>query len=173
MSPSTGFPAIAMPAGFTGDGLPVGVELLGRAWSEPDLLAMAYTYEKAVHPRRPPATTPPLVNGAAPPPATFVVTAGGVHVSFTYDRVMGGLSYRIASDAATGPLLTVAVHHGGEGETGPVIATLLVGPAASASGATVLTPPEREALGQGGLYLDARATAHPDHPMRAQMGAVK
>ena len=173
MSPSTGFPAIAMPAGFTDDGLPVGVELLGRAWAEPDLLAMAYAYEKAVHPRRPPPTTPPLVNGAAPPPATFAVTAGGVRVSFTYDRVMGGLTYRIASDAATGPLLTVALHRGGEGETGPVVATLLGGAALSASGATVLAPPEREALERGGLYLDARATAHPDRPMRAQIEAVK
>ena len=31
LSASTGFPAISMPAGFTADGLPVGVELLGRS----------------------------------------------------------------------------------------------------------------------------------------------
>jgi amidase len=31
LSASTGFPAISMPAGFTGDGLPAGVELLARA----------------------------------------------------------------------------------------------------------------------------------------------
>src|SRR5262249_14645632 len=54
LSPTTGLPAISMPAGFTVDGVPVGVELLGEAWSEPQLLSMAYSYEQAVHPRRAP-----------------------------------------------------------------------------------------------------------------------
>src|SRR5262249_28589240 len=35
LSSNSGLPAIVIPAGFTADGLPVGVELLGRAWSEP------------------------------------------------------------------------------------------------------------------------------------------
>ncbi len=173
LSASTGFPALAMPAGFTSDGLPIGVEMLGRAWSEPQLLAMGYAYEQATHPRRPPPTTPPLVNGAAPPAAAFAVTSGGVHASFTFDRVMGGLSYRIAADPATGPLLTVALHRGAEGRPGPVIVTLLAGPATSASGSTALTPSERDALEQGGLYLESRTAAHPERPLRAQLGAVK
>ena len=42
LSAKSGLPAISMPAGFTDDGLPVGLELLGRAWSESKLLAMAY-----------------------------------------------------------------------------------------------------------------------------------
>ena len=58
LSASTGLPAISMPAGFTDDGVPVGLELLGAAWSEPQLLAMAFAYEQATHPRRPPPTTP-------------------------------------------------------------------------------------------------------------------
>jgi len=32
----------------------------GRAWSEPVLIRLAYSYEQATHHRRPPATTPPL-----------------------------------------------------------------------------------------------------------------
>ena len=47
-------------AGFTADGLPVGVELLGRAWSEPQLIKLAYTYEQATRHRRPPPGTPAL-----------------------------------------------------------------------------------------------------------------
>lgn len=54
LSPSTGCPAISIPAGFTVDGLPIGIELLGRAWDEPKLLAMAFAYEQAVRPRRAP-----------------------------------------------------------------------------------------------------------------------
>jgi Asp-tRNA(Asn)/Glu-tRNA(Gln) amidotransferase A subunit family amidase len=58
LSASTGLPAISMPAGFTDDGLPVGVELLGGAFAEPQLLRIAWAYEQAVHPRRAPRSTP-------------------------------------------------------------------------------------------------------------------
>jgi amidase len=60
-SPSTGFPAITVPMGFTREGtLPAGLQLLGRPWSEPTLLKLAYAYEQATHHRRAPAATPPL-----------------------------------------------------------------------------------------------------------------
>jgi len=49
-----GLPAISMPAGLTADGLPVGVELLGRAWDEATLLRLASGYEAAADPRVPP-----------------------------------------------------------------------------------------------------------------------
>ena len=58
LSATTGLPAISIPAGFTEDGLPVGLELLGRAFSEPTLLRMAYAYEMATSPRRPSKHTP-------------------------------------------------------------------------------------------------------------------
>ncbi len=60
LSPTTGLPAISIPAGFTPDGLPVGMDLLGLAFSEPMLLKAAFAYEREVHPRRPPASTPAL-----------------------------------------------------------------------------------------------------------------
>jgi len=60
LSSNSGLPAITVPAGFTQDGLPVGIEMLGRAWSEPQLIKFAYAYEQATHRRHPPASTPPL-----------------------------------------------------------------------------------------------------------------
>lgn len=60
VSSFTGFPAIVVPAGFTADGLPVGIELLGREFDEPTLISIAYSYEQATKHRRPPTTTPPL-----------------------------------------------------------------------------------------------------------------
>jgi hypothetical protein len=39
------------------DGMPVGMMLLGRSWSEPVLLEMAYAYEQGTHHRRPPTLT--------------------------------------------------------------------------------------------------------------------
>ena len=59
-SPSTGFPAITVPMGYTRGQLPAGLQLLGRAWSEPRLIALGFSFEQATHHRRPPAATPPL-----------------------------------------------------------------------------------------------------------------
>ena len=58
LSPTTGLPAISVPAGFTADGLPVGMDLLGGEFAEQTLLRIAFSYEREVHPRRPPSTTP-------------------------------------------------------------------------------------------------------------------
>lgn len=58
LSASTGLPAMAMPAGFTKDGLPVGIELLGTPFSEPTLLRVAYSYEQVMGLRRAPGSTP-------------------------------------------------------------------------------------------------------------------
>jgi len=51
---------MTVPAGFTADGLPVGLEFMARAFAEPTLFRLAYAYEQGTHHRRPPATTPPL-----------------------------------------------------------------------------------------------------------------
>ncbi|ONI87959.1 amidase [Actinosynnema sp. ALI-1.44] len=60
LAANTGFPALTVPAGFTPDGMPVGVELLGRPFSEPTLLGFGFDYEQASRHRRPPVSTPPL-----------------------------------------------------------------------------------------------------------------
>lgn len=60
LSPHTGFPAITVPMGFVRDSLPVGLQIIGDAWSEPKLIAIAYAYEQATHHRRPPSSTPAL-----------------------------------------------------------------------------------------------------------------
>jgi amidase len=59
-SAATGLPAITVPAGFADDGMPVGVEFLGRPFAEPQLLALAFAFEQATHRRRPPPLTPSL-----------------------------------------------------------------------------------------------------------------
>ena len=60
-APSTGFPAITVPMGYLRENtLPAGVQLLGRAWSEPALIGLAYSYEQATRHRRPPASAPAI-----------------------------------------------------------------------------------------------------------------
>ena len=60
LSPVIGFPALTVPAGFTNDRLPVGIEFLARPFTEGMLLQFAYAYEQATRHRKPPATTPAL-----------------------------------------------------------------------------------------------------------------
>jgi Asp-tRNA(Asn)/Glu-tRNA(Gln) amidotransferase A subunit family amidase len=60
LSPVLGFPALTVPAGFTTDDLPVGLELVGRPYAEPTLFRLGYAYEQATRHRKPPATTPAL-----------------------------------------------------------------------------------------------------------------
>jgi len=54
-----GYPDITVPMGFL-SGLPVGVSFFGPAWSEPKLLAIAYSYEQATQHRKPPELLPTL-----------------------------------------------------------------------------------------------------------------
>jgi Asp-tRNA(Asn)/Glu-tRNA(Gln) amidotransferase A subunit family amidase len=55
-----GLPAMVVPAGFTSDGLPIGVELMGRPFAEPTLIAVAAGFEAHTSHRSLPPTTPPL-----------------------------------------------------------------------------------------------------------------
>jgi Asp-tRNA(Asn)/Glu-tRNA(Gln) amidotransferase A subunit family amidase len=62
----TGFPAITVPAGFSAPtktaplGVPVGMDILGKPWSEAQLLSLAYSFEQTTHFRRSPESSPPL-----------------------------------------------------------------------------------------------------------------
>ncbi len=55
----TGCPAISVPAGFTADGLPVGLQLVGRHGADLALLRLAHAFEQATRTgeRRPVATS--------------------------------------------------------------------------------------------------------------------
>jgi Asp-tRNA(Asn)/Glu-tRNA(Gln) amidotransferase A subunit family amidase len=54
------WPAAVVPMGYTYEDLPSGLQIIGRPWSEPLLIGIAYAYEQATHHRKPPATTPKL-----------------------------------------------------------------------------------------------------------------
>jgi amidase len=68
----TGFPSIVVPSGFSSPtptatlGVPVGIEFLGRPWSEKLLVEIGYGYEQATRHRRPPTTIPPLLAAQYP-----------------------------------------------------------------------------------------------------------
>jgi Amidase len=53
-----GLPALTIPVGFTEDGLPVGMELLGTPLAETKMLQFARAWESFRRPRQPPTLRP-------------------------------------------------------------------------------------------------------------------
>jgi amidase len=53
----SGYPNITVPMGFV-FGLPVGISFFGRAWSEPTLIKIAYSFEQMTKHRKPPQFKP-------------------------------------------------------------------------------------------------------------------
>jgi amidase len=60
-----GYPSVIVPAGYTTEGAPIGLTFLGRAWSEPTLLRLAYAFEGETRHRHSPLSVAP---GLAGPP---------------------------------------------------------------------------------------------------------
>jgi hypothetical protein len=157
LSAASGLPALTVPAGFTDDGLPIGVEFLGRAWSEVELLKVAFGWEQAAKLRRPPFSTPPLANGKAPAPVSLAIEAQGIAASFSYDRPTSELRF----DIRTNEPRLIALHRGKKGGAGPIIARLAENGQTRAAGTVTLGHQDREALGSGDLFLRAYSPSQP------------
>jgi len=168
LSAQTGFPALAMPAGFTPDSLPVAIELLGRPFDDERLVAFAFDYEQAVRPRRPPATTPPLANGRAPEPNRFTASlalpnGALAEAELRFNVTTNMLAWQFSTRGlAQHELSAVALlRTSPESDVAPV-AISLGGPAQlSGSGTIVLTPSERFLLLNGRLRFAAFTRAQP------------
>ena len=156
LSATTGLPALTMPAGFTADGLPIGLEMLGGTFAEPTLLRYAYAWEQAARPRRSPFSTPPLVNGAAPAPRSTTVVAGTAPdeavARLTFHPTTGGVEYdvRIAGNAR---VLGVALHRPVGDRAGPIIAHLVPRGQRAGRGVVALGARDREDFSAGRVFL--------------------
>jgi Asp-tRNA(Asn)/Glu-tRNA(Gln) amidotransferase A subunit family amidase len=169
VSAGSGFPAMALPGGFTEDGLPTGLELLGRPFDDVRLVAMAYAYEQAVHPRRSPPAAPPLVDGKAPAPMTFEVRiplgpeeTGTLTGRFVFDPVLRTLAFDLeVSGAPVEEIYAVTLHRSKGESPGPAFHRLM-GPGKSReAGLVALGNLGGEDLLAGRVTLVAYTASHP------------
>jgi Asp-tRNA(Asn)/Glu-tRNA(Gln) amidotransferase A subunit family amidase len=161
LSASTGFPAISMPAGFTPDGLPVGVELLGRAWDDAKLVSYAYSYEQATHHRHAPSRTPALAGRTSVPLVTWESTAQAagtnktLSAKFTFDPTTNDLAYTLTAVGFAPDEIQLATIHRKRNDSGngPAILVLSNHTFQKIAGTERLSNPDRDSLMSGGLYL--------------------
>tara|TARA_B100002003_G_scaffold180066_2_gene168063 strand:+ start:8934 stop:10799 length:1866 start_codon:yes stop_codon:yes gene_type:complete len=162
LSAISGLPAITVPAGYAADGMPVGLEMIGRQFAEDDLIRLAYAYEQATRHRRAPDSTPSLVD----PPAPVVVNVeaddvdgAGLRGRFVLERSTGDLTYTLSLYGMSNTeVLFTHLHRSTDGAAGPVVRLLGGRWRPWVSGALTLTAAELSALRDGELYADVHTT---------------
>ena len=176
LSAVSGLPAITVPAGAAADGMPVGLELLGRPWSESRLIELAHAYEQGAPHRRRPDFTPSLVEPPAPVALEAAAQADeglSVRSRFVLDTATRTLDYRVSAFGLfDDDVLSVALHRRGPAEdaaNGPVVRQLARRGGASTAGRLRLSGPEMHALRGGRLYLAVHTTENPGGAIRIDL----
>jgi len=173
----TGLPALSMPAGFTADGLPIGLEMLGRPLSDPRLVSLAFDYEKATHPRRPPPTTPPLQNGLPPVPAQYAVTIRDkstiVGATLAFDPRARTLRYDVGVRGIPGErVLGISIDRDSSGKKGPILHHLSNLGVTQATGFVRLGESDRRDLLAGHLSLVVYTSNDPSGTLKGSISPV-
>lgn len=167
LAPGTGLPSIVMPAGWTRDALPVGIEFLGPRYAEQDLLSYASHWEAKAWTRLPPYSTPSL----------FALSSsnrkirGCVHlcerpgdgqtvrIDYTLDTLTAELGYEATvGEALADRLIAVTAHAVQDGAIGPVFANLLVRGERKRAERLTLAPHQRAGWANGDVVLRLTTT---------------
>ncbi|PON13381.1 Asp-tRNA(Asn)/Glu-tRNA(Gln) amidotransferase GatCAB subunit A [Candidatus Entotheonella serta] len=96
----TGLPALALPCGFTAAGLPVSMQVVGRAWAEATLFRFGHAYEQTAGwgQRRAPLTA----TGTPPEPGPQLAEPAAVDAGWVMDYArLTGLTFVTEADAAS------------------------------------------------------------------------
>ena len=174
LSAVTGLPALSMPAGFTPDGLPIGMELLGRALDDARLVAMAYDYEQSARPRVAPSTTPRLVAGRAPVATAYSVEVRqgplAARAAFAYDAPSRTLSYDVSVSGVTpASVYAISIDRDSAGTKGAMRHRLSGEGVAGAKGKIALGESDRRELLAGRLAFVVYAKDAPRGMIRTRL----
>jgi amidase len=165
LSAHSGLPALGVPAAWTTDGLPIGVDLLGRPWTEADLLSLGFGMEQLLKLRAVPFSTPALVAGKSPVPRPFTVAIDesgerlGV-VDFSYDVTTSRLTYKTAFVPRRDDRLSaIWIHRGTPDKPAAAVHQLYAAGGPNGVGSVVLSYSDRNDLGAGRLIVRAYTRA--------------
>jgi Asp-tRNA(Asn)/Glu-tRNA(Gln) amidotransferase A subunit family amidase len=165
LSAHSGLPALGMPAGFSDDNVPVGMDLLGAAFAEQDLLSLGYSIERTLNLRRAPFSTPQLIGGTRPPPRTTTLTfhapasavaqgaAFGAVLSLTYDESLSRLDYTVTVDQAGRDRIFAIWIHAGTPEKPGAARRQLFAAGQPAGGTVSLSAADRKDMADGRLFV--------------------
>lgn len=186
LSAQTGLPAMSVPAGFTAAGFPVGFELLGRAFGEPKLIALAYAFEQATRHRKAPGLPVPVETNLAAPSGGerlfIAVTASGVKSippsdvpfaatgQFTFYGSTRSLRYDIAlPPSSLDQIAGVYLHRRTNRPNGGVTQIFTKQATEHVRGAVTLSEQEAADLKAGKLYLAVVSRRSPRLSARADL----
>ena len=165
LSAVSGLPALGLPAGFTDDGLPVGMDLLARAFREEDLLSLGYSIEQTMKLRRPPFSTPTLIDGKRPaarrasvtflPKASVEIAAegAGAVLEVTYDEPAARMDYSLRIQPAVAERMYSVWIHSGTVEKPGAARHELFGAGRSTKGSITVSAADRADLAEGRLIV--------------------
>lgn len=161
----TRLPALSVPAGFTSDGLPIGVELLGRAYADKELLRLGLALERTATIRRTPPSTPRLAGGQRDTRTPVVPLSGTAPLSMRFDLKDGGLQliYNVqVNGVPPDDVLAVSLHRGAaRSQSGPVIARLVAPGQLTGRGEVPLQPADFSDPRTSPLYVQLFTRAAP------------
>ena len=158
LSANSGLPALAVNAGITEDGLPVGVEFLGREWTEAALMHLAYDWDRRRQ-RLAPTTAPPLVQGKPPQPTTWDERSQHFTGRFTFDPLTNELSFDVNVEGVKPEDVLLVALHRGKIDTRNIdtrrgiIARLVEPGSLRGRGMVTLRPPFNSELARGELFV--------------------
>ncbi len=160
----SGVPAISLPAGFTPDGVPVGVELLAKPFEERRLIALGYAYEQVAQPRHPPPRTPSLLSDVLS--YQFELRSPPSKGELRLERPTQTLHYDLQiANVGEGDILDVKLHRGAADTNGPVIALL----GKDRQGSVPIRNSDLDDLLKGNLYLVVYTRDAPFGAIRGQI----
>jgi amidase len=153
LSAHSGLPALGVPAGFSTDEVPVGIDLLGGAFAEQDLLSLGYSIEATLEMRRPPFSTPRLVAGKRPAPRTTTASSSGAVVNLSYDESTSRLQYTLSVPPAGGVQLSAVWIHAGTVDKPGAARHQLFASGLPNTGTITLAAADRKDLAEGRLLV--------------------
>jgi amidase len=166
-SAHSGLPALGVPAAWTDDGLPIGVDLVGRPWSEAQLLALGFGFEQTLKLRRAPFSTPGLVHGKAPAPRAFAVPIEEhgerlTTIDMSYDETTGRLAYKTTyAPKRDDRVSAIWLQRAAGDKVGAAVHLLSAGPGTSGEGVATLSYAERADFAAAKLRVRVYTKDHP------------